>query len=83
MSAYDVPSGSLLDSAGNLTPAWAQFFQRTHANAITAQQSGPTGERPDSLLWIGRAYFDTTLGKPVWLKSINPSVWVDGVGTVS
>jgi hypothetical protein len=46
-------------------------------------QSGVTANRPDKVLWIGRRYFDTTLGKPVYLKSINPSVWVDGVGTVS
>ena len=83
MSAYDIPSGALLDEAGNLTPSWAQWIQRTHSNAITAQQSGPTADRPDSLLWVGRVFFDTTLNKPVWLKAINPNVWVDGVGTVS
>lgn len=83
MSAYDFPKTPPLDELGNFTPAWSQWIQRTHNNARTLQQSGPTGERPDSLLWIGRFYFDTTINKPIWLKSINPSVWVDGAGAVS
>lgn len=83
MAAYDLPKGSLLDEMGNLTPAWAQWFTRNHSSTITLQQSGPTAERPDRLLWVGRFYFDTTINKPIWLKSINPDVWVDGVGTVS
>lgn len=83
MINYDIPTGVLMDDAGNLTPAWAQWIQRTHANAISVQQSGPSTDRPDRLLWLGRFYFDTTINKPIWLKSINPSVWVDGAGVVS
>jgi hypothetical protein len=26
-------------------------------------------------------YFDTTLGYPIWLESVNPDVWVDATGT--
>ncbi|QDB71226.1 tail fiber protein [Serratia phage Moabite] len=29
---------------------------------------------------IGYYFFDTTLGKPIYLKSANPAVWVDGNG---
>lgn len=79
-NSYDIPSGALLDDKGNLTPSWAQWMQRTHANAISVQQSGPTSERPDRLLWLGRIYFDTTINKPIWLKSINPTVWCDATG---
>jgi len=80
MASYDIPSGALLDQAGSLTPAWSQWVTRTHNNAITAQQSGPTAERPDRLLWIGRQFFDTDLGHPIWLQSINPTVWCDATG---
>lgn len=83
MSNYDIPGGNPFDEAGNWTPAWAQWLTRTHGAVITLQQSGPTADRPTSKLWLGRFYFDTTINKPIWLKSINPSVWVDGAGTVS
>jgi hypothetical protein len=43
-------------------------------------QSGTTAQRPTSLLWVGRTYFDTTLGYPVWLLSTGPDVWVDATG---
>ena len=35
--------------------------------------SGATASRPSSGNWIGRQYFDTTLGKPVWW---NGTKWV-------
>jgi hypothetical protein len=80
MSAYDLPSGALLDEFGGMTPAWAQWFTRNHSSTITLQQSGPTAERPDKMLWVGRQFFDTTLGHPIWLQSINPTVWCDATG---
>lgn len=83
MISYEYPKTPPLDENGNWTPSWAQWVQRTHNNTRTLQQSGVTADRPDVLLWIGRFYFDTTINKPIWLKSINPSVWVDGAGTVS
>lgn len=80
MNSYDLPKGSPLDGKGGFTPEWAQWLTRTHANAITVQQSGPTIERPDRLLWLGRTFFDTDLGIPIWLQSINPVVWCDSTG---
>ena len=47
----------------------------------SATESGTTANRPTVELWIGRRYFDTTLGHPVYLKSVRPSVWVDGTGS--
>ncbi len=40
-------------------------------------QSGTTAQRPTAGLWVGREYFDTTLGKPVWYDG---SGWVDATG---
>ena len=80
MSAYDLPKGAPFDDAGNWTPAWAQWLTRTHNSVITIQASGLTVDRPDRLLWVGRFYFDTDLGIPIWLHSINPIVWHDAAG---
>jgi hypothetical protein len=83
MSAYTLPDGAPLDQNGNFKPAFAQWLTRTHNSAVTLQQSGATGDRPDTLLWIGRFYFDTTLTKPIWIKSVNASgvaTWCDATG---
>lgn len=36
--------------------------------------------RPTKNLYNGMMFFDSTLGKPIFLKSQNPSVWVDATG---
>lgn len=64
------------------TAPWNHWFQRVQNVVTAAYGSGPTSERPDAYLWIGRRFFDTTLGKPVWVKSVKPTVWVDATGTV-
>lgn len=40
-----------------------------------------TAQRPPNPV-IGQHTFDTTIGRPIWCKSLNPVVWVDGAGTV-
>jgi hypothetical protein len=42
--------------------------------------NGSTAFRPTNLK-VGDYYFDTQLGKPIWLKA-TPSTWVDANGTV-
>jgi len=71
------------DANGMLSPpkeGWRNFFGNVFNICLGVTQSGPTAQRPVSRLWTGRPYFDTTLGKPVWLKSTFPTVWVDGTG---
>ena len=58
-------------------PDWFNFASRV-AEAVTAlRSSGTTANRPTVGLFIGRTYFDTTLGKPVWHDG---SGWVDATG---
>lgn len=84
MSLFDYPSGMpLVDDNKMATSAWSSTFSRWQNLILTIQSAGTTAQRPTSLLWIGRQYFDTTLGKPIYLKAVRPSVWVDGAGTVS
>lgn len=71
------------DEQGNITRGWASWFQRVKLYAGSVSESGTTANRPTSKLFIGRRFFDTTLGKPIYVKSLSPTVWVDGVGTTS
>lgn len=85
MSLSPVPTAAaMLDKAGNLTIAWLSWFSRLFAVASTVNNSGATAARPVGSaqipLMIGQSYFDTTLGIPVWIASLNPTVWVNATG---
>lgn len=61
-------------------PSWRNFFSAVYmiCNALTL--SGVTAQRPTRFLWVGRTYFDVTLGLPIWVQSLNPTTWVDAAG---
>lgn len=65
-----------------ITQAWAEWFSRLWIVARTVNDSGATANRPVKDLFVGRQYFDTDLGIPIWLKSHVGGVsdWVDGTG---
>jgi len=70
---------------GAIQTDWAAFLHSLQQVSWNGSRSGPTGSRPTSSLdgrWIGMPYYDTTLGKPVFLHSVNPDVWHDGSGAV-
>lgn len=52
-------------------------------NRVARANLGPTttANRQVNGIRVGDWHFDTTLGKPIWVKSIDPAVWVDGAGT--
>lgn len=67
------------------TTDYATLFHALQSIAFYSTRSGATGSRPTSTSearWIGMPFFDTTLGKPVFLKIASSSVWVDGSGAV-
>jgi hypothetical protein len=73
----------LLDENGVMHPDWTTFLHSLQQTVFALSRSGPTASRPTKNLdgrYIGLQYFDTTLGKTIWLKSVNPDVWVDGTG---
>ena len=85
MPSFDYPSNSVLvDQAGMPSTPWQQVFSRWHSLILSVQDSGTTAQRPKKGLFIGRGYFDTTLGYMVNVKfaSANPAatVWVNGAG---
>lgn len=81
---FDYPSNTPVveKDTGMATSPWQSVFSRWHSIIVTGQQSGTTASRPTDQVWVGRQYFDTTLGKPVYVKSVRPIVWVDSAGTV-
>jgi hypothetical protein len=82
MAGFDYPLGLLVDADGNVMPVWDQWFNRIQQIASTGQQSGTTADRPTSVLWIGRQFYDTTLGYPVFVHSVRPTVWHNAAGAV-
>lgn len=80
---FDFPADfEIVGEDKRLTVPWGQWFTLVQATVLSIRQSGATADRPTKVLWIGRPYYDTTLGKPVWVNSVNPTVWHDGSGAV-
>ena len=81
MSNFDFPGQTeVVGDDRYMSVAWGQWFTRVQAIVSAAQQSGVTADRPTSVLWVGRVYFDTTLGYQIWLRSVRPTVWVSAAG---
>lgn len=52
---------------------WLAWLKQVRQAAFSVTQSGTTAQRPVTFLWVGRRYFDTTVGKPVWY---NGTTWI-------
>lgn len=80
---FDYPTDTpVIDGASKLLPPWAAWFQRAHEIIRSLQESGPTANRPVRILWLGRRFYDTDLGQPVWVQQVKPTVvWADAMGT--
>jgi len=69
------PTGAQLESPWSLLLLLTQFARAINEAEHTA---GPTTDRPRGAdLRIGRMYFDTTLGLPIWWKG---TAWVNATG---
>lgn len=79
MSFEKPPLTQPLSEPGAIPRAWAVWF--TNLWVRTNMTSGPTSERPTKDLYVGKEYIDQTLGKPIWLASVRPTVWKDYSGT--
>lgn len=49
-------------------------------NTLLPKNVGATASRPTKAPYVGWQYFDTTLGKPIFVKTLSPVAWVDAVG---
>lgn len=82
---FDTPSDNPLNEAGDdFTQSWTAFFTKVRNVCVGRSQSGTTAQRPTKGLEIGLPFFDTTLGKPIWIKTVTPAVaWVDATGAAA
>lgn len=72
-----------INNGNILSREWVGWMTKLWTVVTTVNSSGTTAQRPTTSLFIGMAYFDTTLGKPIWLKSVGPVVWCDATGTAA
>lgn len=78
---FDLPdNGAMVDDRAMVTTGWLQWFSRVHNAVLSLYGSTVTADRPTAVLWVGRMHFDTTLGHPIWVQSVRPTVWVDSTG---
>jgi hypothetical protein len=61
-------------------PAWSGWFSTLQKIVQATSSSGTTAQRPTTSLYVGQFWFDTTLGLPVWVKTLSPVVWVTAAG---
>ena len=74
MSFPQGPFQSKIQSmTGFVENVWQQWFGQVQERLNASSLSGPTSARPTANLYIGQAYFDTTLNKPVYW---NGSTWI-------
>lgn len=71
------PQGTNPDSV--LGVGWQEFFGIMANLLFALTQSGTTAQRPVKGLWVGRTYFDVTLGIPIWYRG---TAWVNASGGV-
>lgn len=85
MSAALTPPPLSMDMSqkgGKMTGPWLVWFQNAYNLIKALGGNGATGTRPTANTYVGQQFFDSTLGKPVFLKQVNPAVWVDATGAV-
>lgn len=81
MSLSPPPNQIVLQDANNkVNDHWQEFFTFVFKAIQAIQASGTTAQRPTKGLYIGRVYFDTTLGFPIWYNGSN---WVNSAGVIS
>lgn len=83
MALINQPPNSSVDQIAEenilvVNTEWRNYFGAV-TNILTAVTgSGTTANRPTKLLWVGRGYFDTSLGIPIFY---NGTVWINSAGT--
>lgn len=74
------PAGAAGGGSAVWTKAWANWMSQAWAILAAVEQSGVTANRPTTNLWVGRTYFDTTLGLPLWYDGNVVTGWIDAAG---
>lgn len=86
MSIGPIPTTTIIvdPQTGRLTMQWQGWLSRAGLFGGPLGSAGTTANRPQGTsqvpLFVGQPYFDVTLMKPVWVQSLNPTVWCDATG---
>jgi|CXWL01.1.fsa_nt_gi hypothetical protein len=76
-----IPTNQPISTQGATDPVWVRWLTRLWTNYNNLQGTGTTAQRPNPAPFIGFMYFDTTLNKPIWAKTL--TTWVYGDGTAA
>lgn len=57
---------------------WQRWFWQLVNAFNVLMATGTTAERPNPAPFIGFMYFDTTINKPIWAKTLTQYVFADG-----
>lgn len=60
------------------SPLWTKWFSALVLAFNRQMGSGSTALRPNPAPFVGFMYFDTTLNRPVWAKTLTQYVFHDG-----
>ena len=83
MSLSPQPRINTISSNGILNAVYQAWFNSIQQWLGPVGMFGATAARPTTGLYIGLSYFGSTLGYPVFVKEVSPSiVWVNGSGGV-
>lgn len=82
MSLSPIPTDRFIDKDKKVEvdEIWLSWWNSIQFWLFPNGQFGTTANRPTTNLYIGRMYYDTTLHYPVWVNSLNPTVWHNGAG---
>lgn len=75
----------VVDDYASWSQPWANWLLQAWQILSAQTESGPTANRPAKNLYVGRRYFDTTLGahgKPIWVGK-DGTTWVLADGTAA
>ena len=79
MSLDPIPSRPIITEQGAvLDRVYQSWFASIQRWLGPLGQAGVTAARPSNGLYVGLAYFDSTLGKPIYWSG---KAWVDSTGT--
>lgn len=71
----------LLTADGNIDRDWYLFFSYLGNTLEQITRSGTSAQRPTERVFIGMPFYDITLNKDIYVRSVSPIVWRDSTGT--
>ena len=80
MSLSALPATNEIAPKVRMTPLWQLWFNSVQHWLGPQGQFGATSTRPTTGLYVGLSYYDQTLGYPVFVHQVTPTVWHNGAG---